>query len=116
MEEKAEAGVDWLTHKILPADFDYVDYFDCCMLLCAFPVPQVCQQAVCPVDCSLSELQPFSLENFLYGWLMQVIRTFTVFGSESQANYLIGMTGVAAPKPAVVAGRPVANFQSSIVG
>ena len=47
---------------------------------------------------------------------MQVIRTFTVFGSESQANYLIGMTGVAAPKPAVVAGRPVANFQTSIVG
>lgn len=46
---------------------------------------------------------------------MQVVRTFIAFGSESQANSLIGMIGVAAPKPVVVAGRPVANFQSSIV-
>lgn len=114
LEEKSEAWVDWLIQKIISADFDdFDDIDDFCMLLSALPVCQVCQQAVCPVDCSLSEW-PFSLESFHEVWLMQVV-TFIAFGS-AQANSLIGMIGVAAPKPAVVAGRPVANFQSSIVG
>ena len=56
LEEKSEAWVDCLIQKeSIPGDFD--DFDDFCMLLSAFPVPQVCQQAVCPVDCSLSEWQ-----------------------------------------------------------
>ena len=71
---------------------------------------QVCHQAVCPIDCALPSVWPFwyfsmrSVSFCIFAQLLLPLANLLV-APTSQVNFLIGMTGVAAPKPAVV-GRP----------